>query len=57
MKNITFTASATFTDEQVLYFAKSKGWTEENELSKEDFVKDWVKKKMIWILASLQWRQ
>jgi len=51
MENITFTASATFTEEQVIYYAKSIGWDENNDQTAKDFVQEYIKNKLIWIIG------
>ena len=51
MENITFTASATFTQEQIDYFATFKGWDSNNELTSIEFVKKYIKEKMAFIIG------
>jgi hypothetical protein len=51
MENITFTASATFTQEQIDYFASFKGWDSDHELTSTEFVKKYVKEKMAFIIG------
>jgi hypothetical protein len=52
MSTIKFTASAEFTEEQILDFALAKGWGESTDLSATEYVSEIIKNKIIWIVGA-----